>query len=186
MAKRIVKKPDWLDNSQVEDLFSVSSCCSEDFADYIEYWQHNGYWLFDSPEIILSLAEEHGIDLSQTTLFYYEAYEYQYHEDKLMWEAFEPEVSFETNIQPPREKLLEGYDVVSFFTRSAPECSYLSCNHMAEKLEVNAHCLISGFEEAKEYVEQNVFDGCEPGPCRIFAVYSLPNAWRRKSLQCHS
>jgi hypothetical protein len=52
MAKRVVKKPDWLKATDVDDLYSVSSCFSEDFTDYINYWKHNGYWFFDSPEII--------------------------------------------------------------------------------------------------------------------------------------
>lgn len=45
MAKHVVKKPDWLQTNQVEDIYSVSNCISDDFADYINYWQHNGYWL---------------------------------------------------------------------------------------------------------------------------------------------
>jgi hypothetical protein len=48
----VVKKPHWLKATDVDDLYSVSSCFSEDFTDYINYWKHNGYWFFDSPEII--------------------------------------------------------------------------------------------------------------------------------------
>ncbi len=44
MAKRVSKKPDWLQAAQVIDIYSVSGCVSEDFADYIDYWKHNGYW----------------------------------------------------------------------------------------------------------------------------------------------
>ena len=44
MAKRIVNGPDWLKATNVVDLYSVSSCFSEDFTDYINYWKHNGYW----------------------------------------------------------------------------------------------------------------------------------------------
>jgi len=29
MAKRVVKKPEWLKASNVADIYSVSSCCSE-------------------------------------------------------------------------------------------------------------------------------------------------------------
>jgi len=36
---------------------------SADFADYIEYWKHNDYWLFDSPEIIHGVVSEHSIQL---------------------------------------------------------------------------------------------------------------------------
>ncbi len=60
MAKRVARKPDWLKTNQVEDIYSVSNCTSHNFAEYIQFWKHNGYWFFDSPEIITKLAEEHG------------------------------------------------------------------------------------------------------------------------------
>lgn len=50
MAKRVVRKPDWLTTNRVEDIYSVSGCISKDFADYITFWKHNGYWLFDSSD----------------------------------------------------------------------------------------------------------------------------------------
>ena len=58
MAKRVTKKPDWLKADTVHDVYSVTNCLSKDFADYINYWKHNGYWFFDSPEIIQNLARE--------------------------------------------------------------------------------------------------------------------------------
>lgn len=173
MAKRIAPKPDWLKSDQVKDIYSVSSCMSEDFCDYISYWKHNGYWLFDSPEIIKGIAEENNIDLKGATIFYYEAHELQLRQDELIWEEFSPEESFATNVVPPIRKQLMGYDVVSFAAGNAPECSYLSCNHMAEEIEVNEHCLIESFERAMDLINRKVFVGCEPGPCRIFAVYMV-------------
>jgi hypothetical protein len=176
MAKRVATKPDWLRVDHVKDIYSVSNCISEDFADYINFWKHNGYWLFDSPNVIEELAAENNISLDGAKFFYYEVYEYQCYEDDPTWETFEPEASFTTNIEAPKQKHLEGYDVVSFSTRNAPECSYLSCNSMAEVIRVNEHCLIPAFEEAKQLLENKAFEKCEPGPCRIFAVYSLPDA----------
>jgi len=173
MAKKIVAKPSWLKTDQVSDIYSVSGCTSHEFADYFNLWKHNGYWFFDSPDIIREVAKEHTISLDDTKLFYYEVYEFQYYEDNSEWETFEPEKSFVTNVKPPIEKFLEGYDVVSFSGGNAPECSYLSCNHMAEHITVNKHCLLTSFEEAKNALEQMMFDGCEPGPCRIFSVYSI-------------
>jgi hypothetical protein len=52
MAKRVIQKPDWLKATNVVDIYSVSSCLSEDFTDYIDDWKHNRYWVFDSPEIM--------------------------------------------------------------------------------------------------------------------------------------
>jgi len=43
MAKRVVARPDWLHAERVSSIYSVSGCISEDFADYINFWKHNGY-----------------------------------------------------------------------------------------------------------------------------------------------
>ena len=173
MAKRVATKPDWLKNDLVKDIYSVSACVSDDFADYIQFWKHNGYWLFDSPKMIQDLAKEHQIDLEDCTMFYYEAYPYQFDEAKEEWEPFHPEPSFATNIQIPTQKALAGFDIVSFSTKNAAEHSYLSCNHMAEEIQVNPHCLLDSFAKAKDLLEQHIFENCEPGPSRIFAVYTL-------------
>lgn len=176
MAKKVVKKPDWLQADMVTDIYSVSGCVSPDFADYINYWKHNGYWLFDSPEIIKQIASDNGIDLKGIKYFYYEAYELQCYEDDPEWEEYSPEKSFETNVIIPTQKTLEGFDIVSFSNGNDPECSYLSCNNMAKEIKVNEHCLLETFEEAEQLLNKTAFVGCEPGPCRIFAVYSIPNA----------
>ena len=47
MAKRVVARPDWLPAERVSTIYSVSGCVSNNFADYINLWQHNGYWLFN-------------------------------------------------------------------------------------------------------------------------------------------
>src|SRR4030088_3610586 len=122
MAKRVYKKADWLKvrtktaffeaAPQVADIYSVSNCVSENFTDYIRYWKHNGYWFFDSPEIIKSVAKENSISLEGTTLFYYEEYEMEF--DGESWHSFSPEPSFQTNVVFPPKKQLEGFDVVNF------------------------------------------------------------------------
>src|SRR6185503_10722544 len=75
MAKRVTARPAWLDAERVKDVYSVSGCVSKNFADYISYWKHNGYWFFDSPELIVDVARDHSVDLEGTTLFFYEAHE---------------------------------------------------------------------------------------------------------------
>ena len=173
MAKKVSGRPDWLKAEQVSDIYSVSGCISEDFDDYINYWQHNGYWLFNAPQIIDQLAATHHLDIGDTCLFFYEAYELQYDQHQGEWQPYFPEESFDTNVLIPQQKYLQGYDVVSFSGGTSPECSVLSCNHMAEELKVNRHCLFETFEEARSCVENGVFKDCEPGPYRIFAVYRL-------------
>jgi hypothetical protein len=174
MAKYVSKKPDWLKAAQVVDIFSVSSCVSKDFADYIKYWKHNGYWLFDSPEVIQSVARGNSIDLEDTSLFYFEVYEMEF--DGEGWHAFETENSFPTNVIPPFQMQLEGFDVVTFSVGTSPECSPLSCNMVADEVDTNEHCLLTSFEKAERALNEGVFENSEPGPFRIFSVNSV--GWR--------
>ena len=173
MAKHISKKPEWLHAPGVIDIYSASACVSEGFQnDYIHYWKHNGYWLFDSPEIIQSVARENSIELGGTSLFYYEAYEMEFAGEN--WRPYEPDPSIPTNVVTPSQKQLEGFDVVTFQGRNLPECSPLSCNSMAKELHTNAHCLFASFEEAEKNINNAAFRSkCEPGPYRIFSVYSV-------------
>jgi hypothetical protein len=60
MAKRVQPTNGFhIDNEA--DVYSVSSCISDNFADYIKYWKHNGYWLFDSPITFLLRSARIGV-----------------------------------------------------------------------------------------------------------------------------
>ena len=86
------------------------------------------------------------------------------------------EPSFGTNVSVPEAKVIEGYDVVTFSARTSPECSPLSCNSLVPEVETNSRCLLQ-FEQARKLLESGTFNNSEPGPYRIFAVYSV--AWPR-------
>lgn len=155
-------------------MYSVSGCVSEFFVnDCNNAWKHNGYWLFDSPHVIREVARELSASPEGTKLFYYEAYEEEFNEKEMTWSAFASEPSIATDVIPPSEKHLEGYDLVSFVVPRSPECSPLSCNGLAEEILTNSHCLIETFEGAKAALESGKFSNAEPGPYRIFAVYSV-------------
>lgn len=171
MAKRVVARPDWLPAERVSSIYSVSGCVSNNFTDYINFWKHNGYWLFDSPTTIIEIARENGIDLAETVLFFYEVHELQF--DSGEWMRFEPEPSIGTNVRVPEAKVLEGYDVATFFAQTSPECSPLSCNSLASEVETNSRCLLQSFEQARKLLENGTFTDSEPGPYRVFAVYSV-------------
>jgi len=172
MAKRVVRRPDWLKANGVEDIYSVSGCISKDFADYIKFWKHNGYWLFDSPEVIEQLAREQSIDLTGTMMFYYEVYEEEFDDKMGEWHLFEREKSFGTDVRLPSRKFLQGYDVANFLACTSPECSPLSCNSLATEIQTNLHCLLPDFDIARHLVGSGKFNDSEPGPYRIFAVYT--------------
>jgi hypothetical protein len=175
LFKRLALRPEWIKNPNVRDIYSVSDHGSADFADYINYWKHNGWWLFDSPGDMIEIIEREGVERSALTLFYYEIFEQQYNEREKQWTAIEPEKSFATDVEQPTNATLEGCDVVSFSVGSTPECSPLFCNSLADELPVNEHCLFDSFDFAKEALETGKFDNCEPGPYRIFAVYKVPS-----------
>jgi len=168
MAKRVVARPEWLPADRVFQIYSVSGCISEDFADYINFWKHNGYWLFNSPDAIIEVARENKIDLNGN-----EVHELQFDSGK--WTHFEPEPSFRTDVALPEAKVFEGYDVVNFTAQTSPECSPLSCNALASEVETNARCLLKSFEQTRVLLENGTFNHSEPGPYRIFGVYSV--AW---------
>jgi len=172
MAKRVAQRPDWLKVPLVKDIYSVSNCVSDNFIDYIPFWRHNGYWFFDRPQIIQELSRENGVDLEELTIFYYEVYEKEFDEEEKQWFRFEPS-NFPTTVISALRKELQGYDVVTFSMGTNPECSPLSCNHLAAEITTNLHCLLESFAEAKTGLEAGRFDHTEPGPFRIFAVYTI-------------
>ena len=172
LAKRVAQNPYWLNAPAVKDIYSVSGHISADFMDYITFWRHNGYWLFDSPEIILQLASENRVGLDDLTFFYYEAYEQEFDEESSQWLGFEP-ADFPTNVILPTQREFHGFDIVTFSVGTNPQCSPLSCNHLASKIKTNSHCLLESFEKVKRGLESGNFTPSEPGPFRIFAVYTI-------------
>ena len=173
MYKKISNKLDGLTADQVSDIYSVSSCVSDDFADWVNFWKHNGYWFFDTPETIEQIAIEEGISLKDMMLFFYRAYEYQWDDYAQDWINYAPDQSFSLQVKEPESARVWGYDVVSYSCQTAAECSPLSCNHMYQKLKVNTHCLFDNFDEAKRHTESGAFRDCEPGPYRLIEVCSV-------------
>lgn len=171
--KTVAARADWPKAPDVLDIYSVAGCISEYFDNYyINHWKHNGYWLFDTPEIIEDLAKKAKIDLSGMTLFYYEAHEYEFDEKNGKWSAFSADPDFKTDVQVPAKKNLKGFDVVQVLAHSDLGCSPLSCNGLAEKLPVNRLCLFDSFAQAKDALDRGLIVKCEPGPYRIIAVYT--------------
>ena len=181
MLKKVIERPDSLQATGVRDIYSLSSCLSENFSDYVKYWKHNGYWLFNSPATMKEIAAAEGIDLSGMTLFYYEVFPEQFDESSRQWSAFEVEPSFLTAVERPASSELAGYDVTTFSAGNGSECSPLSCNGLAKVLGCNSHCLFLTFKQAKAALEAGCFDHCEPGPFRIFAVHTVGK--RKRSIR---
>jgi hypothetical protein len=89
MAKFRTPRPEWVtaqsyrvtDLSLLADLYSVSDCVQNRFEHFIDDWQDgevepkNDYRLYDSPDMIRQPADTHGVDLTNSQLFFYEVYE---------------------------------------------------------------------------------------------------------------
>jgi hypothetical protein len=105
MAKSSCKKPEGLVLPQVDLIYSVSSCVNDNFADYVGYWKHNGFWHFNNPEIIQELAHANAINLEGATLFYYEAHDLE--SDGKVWRRFVPWNEYPVDVAQPVQKQLE-------------------------------------------------------------------------------
>lgn len=186
LLKRTVPPPGWLQSgvSHVSEVCSVSNCVNENVVDPSDSWMHNGFGLANDPELLWTIAREGGVDLSGCKLFFYSAYEFELESDgwtfdSLQWQATTraPSSTIPDNVTIPGGDVsleLLGYDVVVFgdFLEHSP----LSCNSIAQQLQVNRYCLFNSFEESKGAIESCKFgDGCEEGTYKIFSVGLLPN-----------
>jgi hypothetical protein len=172
LSKVVGARPPGLDApAHVVDIYSVCDCFSSNFADYVGHWRHNGFWLFDNPETIRDIARKERIDLAPMTLFYYEMFDQQFDDKTGTWSPFRAD-DFPTRVDPPDRKHLAGFDVVTFSAGGPPECSPLACNGLASSVAVNGHCLSPSFAATKSALENGMFKNAEPGPYRIFAVYT--------------
>jgi hypothetical protein len=145
--------------------------------DYINNWKHNGYWFYNSPAVIERIADEKGIDLTNMTLFYYEAYKLEFHRPydstDMTKRRFKKDDAFETDVVEPVEKKFVGYDVVLFTLGNSSECSLLACSGLTKEFSVNENCLFTTFDQAEAAAASGKFHDHEPGPFRIFAVYQV-------------
>jgi hypothetical protein len=174
LYKQVSPRGDWLGRPELpQRIYSMCPCISNYFVEYVDLWRHNGFWLFDRPEIMEDIAAERGISLSGLTCFYYEEYDLEYDTEGDRWSRVTPEESISTAVEPPTNSALQGYDIVTFSMGHSPECSPLSCNGIAAEVPVNDNCLFDSFDDAKRALESGLFRNAEPGPYRIVAVHTV-------------
>lgn len=134
--KRRTSNPGWLIPESVEEIASVSNCITKEPAKWIGYWRHNEMFVFDTPELALSVVadeEREGFEIHTYAIF-----PVQYVKGRQT--SFElPALSPQTL---PDDYEFLGYDVVSRSCGSTFECSPLSCNGYAEQVAVNRWCLL--------------------------------------------
>ena len=177
LLKRIAPRPEWLKAPQVTAVYSVADCVSSDAVDIQRQWQHNAMGVASDPQTLWDLARQEGLDVSEARLFYYEVHERQIDFDGLGRRRWQPlsrlpsAAEDATVVRPSRPTQLAGYDVV--VSQDFLEHSPLSCNSVAEHLPVNEYCLLAELDQAVQAIEGGVFNLCEPGIYRIFAVHEI-------------
>lgn len=192
LLKRVLPPPGWLQKGleHVRVVCSVADCVNDNLVDVQKLWQHNGFGVANDPDVLQAFVREHQVDVSDATLFFYEAYEFELESDGWTfdpetWRAWTPAPSagVEASVLRPSDKLtkLLGYDVVVF--GDYLEHSPLSCNSIAQMLQVNEHCLFTSFGEAVHAIESGAFGGgCEEGAYKIYSVSAVNELVRTRPL----
>ena len=163
--KRTAKTPTWLKNPIVEEICSVSCCISEDPDNWIEKWRHNEMGMYESPEAAWSVVPD--LDREKFELYAYRMLPIEFNDGAPA--PFNVPLFDLTPLDVTFTQL--GYDVVSNSTGNWFECSPLSCNHMADSVDVNRHCLLDSVERAIELAKRCEAEGCEPGPYYLLEVF---------------
>ncbi len=163
----------WHNGVKLDELYCVGSHSVPDFADWLPYDKHNGYYFFNSYREIMSLAKDLSIDPSRGKLFFYQVYEMEFDIHTKSWASFSAEAKYKTLVEKPENTTIQGYDIVAYSCGTTAECSILFCNGLADTIGINKHLLFHSFKGAKEFLE-----ACNPleildGPHRIIEVHSV-------------
>ena len=162
--KRTSKDVAWLETPGVEEICSVSAHMSKGPEDWINHWQHNAMWVFDSPDVawsVLPLALRNEFDL-----YFYRMYPVRFVHGQQ--EPFEiPKLAVEPADSHFR---LLGFDPVSRTYDNDFECSPLSCNRIAAEIPVNKWCLLENADQALKIAKHFSEMEPEPGPYYLVEV----------------
>jgi len=166
--KRTARRPHWLEAPGVAEVCSVSSCVSSGPDDWVQRWQHNALWVYDSPALAWSAVPRDARD--EFDLYAYRLYPVE-------WVAGVPR-PLAIPALPALEPLdasfeCLGCDVVSRSAGTSFECSPLSCNSMAREHPVNRYCLLDDPATAFRLAGEFEGGGGEPGP------YCVVEVWRQ-------
>ena len=172
------KKPDWLEDDRVKEIWSVSACINGirlhgEKLDWINQWMHNGYWHYNNIVDCHEVLKKCGYN-GPFEVVYYEIHDMVYDKVNNKWYQETIEKSFHTNIIMPDKSEFIGHDIVTCYGDNAPGCSPLSCNGLSKDVDVNEFCLCKwDIERIQNFMENYQGDIGEPGPYRIYKVYKI-------------
>ncbi len=153
----------WTGPAHVTGICSVSDCVASSPPDWIEHWLHNDWGLFNSPADAQSVVPPGS---SQYALFAYRLLPLRFVDGRSERLAI-PEL---TVVPPGPDFLPLGFDAVSRLYSAFFECSPLSCNGLADEVEVNRFCLVDGLERAAALAERFSREQPEPGAYYVLEV----------------
>lgn len=164
-AKQRTPRPPDLDvPANVMEIASVSGCIAHQPDEWIQQWKHNDWFVFDSPDVALSVASGlHDVRV------------YAYSVLPVVFTPVGDESLAITGVapQPLSERFtLLGYDVASRSVTPEFECSPLSCNEMARETNVNEFCLLESIEAARIFAQRCAKEQPERGDYFVVAVRS--------------
>ena len=166
-AKRRTPVPAGYDLGAAVEVASVSNCIAQGPPDWIDRWEHNDAFFYDSP------AKARAV-ISADDAAEYIVYAYR------STQTFEVNASPEPyviNVAPePMPVSFEriGYDVVSRDRSATFECSALSCSGLAREVAVNRYCLLDSFDAATELAKRCDVEQPEPGEYYVIEVWREP------------
>ena len=163
--KKVVQRPDWLNAVGVSAIRSVSECTSSGPPDWIQRWSHNDIWVYST------------IASAQAVIPEAECNEYELHAYQMLPIKWDEGREVAISLPPldverlPNDFQSVGFDVVSIETGTTGfGHSPLSCNHMAEEIATNEHCLLNNIETAKRTACEFSCGDVEPGPYCVVEV----------------
>lgn len=169
--KQVVATPDWLEAAGVKEVCSVSECISPGPDGWINHWAHNDTWAFDDEAAAWAVVPD-GSSNAAFRMCAYRLFPVQFAGGEQR-----PFAISSLAVRPLSDDYRRlGYDVVSRSCGTTFECSPLSCNHAANRVKVNAHCLVDDRDEAFRLAAlfSRPQEGYEPGP------YFIVEVWRQE------
>ncbi len=164
--KKRLPTPEWLSGTAAEEVCSISECLAPGPPGWIEHWIHNDWGYFNSVADALSVMPGDNS-------------EYQILALALLPRRFENGNSSAMEVRVPQVEALPdsfvplGFDVASKSVSFSFECSPLSCNLMAEEIQVNRYCLLDEMEQALQAASRFSLEQPEPGDYYVIQVHRL-------------
>ena len=166
VPKLIVPAPVELKAPQVREIWSVSNHISHGPPDgWIDRWVHNELWLFDTPELALSVVP--ASEAASYAVVAYRIWSQEFVDGEPQDIVF-PDLA----VAPCEDFRSLGFDAASWNPQGTSfECSPLSCNYGARTITTNEFCLFPDLENALANAQEFSREGpWEPGIYRVVEV----------------